>query len=72
MKRTGIKPIHKKARGGTDGANLSYMGLPTPDLFDGSINFHSVTEYIPFSSMISATEVLVQIPLIYAERHKNG
>jgi len=69
MKRTGVKPIHKKVRGGTDGANLSYMGLPTPNIFDGSINFHSVTEYIPLSSMITATEMLVQIPLIFAEKY---
>jgi len=69
IKKAGIQPIHKKVRGGTDGATLSYMELPTPNLFAGGLNFHSNTEYVPVNSMVKATEVLVNIPQIYVQRY---
>lgn len=57
----GITPIIKPIRGGTDGARLSYMGLPCPNLFTGGHNYHSKYEYIPISSMEKAVEVIVKI-----------
>jgi len=68
IKETGVEPIHKKVRGGTDGARLSFMGLPTPNLFAGGLNFHSNTEYVPVYSMVKAAEVLINIPQIYVKR----
>lgn len=56
-----VKPQIVPARGGTDGARLSYMGLPTPNLFTGGHNFHGKYEYIPVSSMESAVKVIVRI-----------
>ena len=52
-----MKPI----RGGTDGATLSFKGLPCPNLFAGGLNFHGVYEYIPVKSMELATQVLIEI-----------
>jgi tripeptide aminopeptidase len=69
-KRVGIEVVHKKVRGGTDGASLSFMGLPTPNLFAGGLNFHSKSEFIPVSSMVYATQTLIQIPQIYAQRYQ--
>ncbi len=61
MKELGIKPIIKPIRGGTDGSQLSYMGLPCPNIFAGGHNFHGRYEYVPLESMIKATEVIVKI-----------
>ncbi len=61
MKELGIKPIIKPIRGGTDGSQLSYMGLPCPNIFAGGHNFHGRYEYVPLESMIKATEVIVRI-----------
>lgn len=61
MKELGIKPIVKPIRGGTDGSQLSYMGLPCPNIFAGGHNFHGRYEYVPLESMIKATEVIVKI-----------
>lgn len=61
MEEVKVKPRISPIRGGTDGANLSYRGLPTPNLFTGGHNFHSRYEYIPVSSMEKAVEVLVKI-----------
>lgn len=57
----GIEPIIKPVRGGTDGARLSYMGLPCPNIFTGGHNFHGQYEYIPISSMEKAVKVIVKI-----------
>ncbi|MEI6856045.1 peptidase T [Psychrilyobacter sp.] len=57
----GIEPVIKPVRGGTDGARLSYMGLPCPNIFTGGHNFHGQYEYIPVSSMERAVEVIVKI-----------
>lgn len=61
MVKCGIEPVVIPIRGGTDGARLSYMGLPTPNLFTGGHNFHGRYEFIPISSMEKAVEVILQI-----------
>lgn len=67
MKQLGIKPIIKAIRGGTDGSQLSYMGLPCPNIFAGGHNFHGRYEYVPVESMIKATEVICKICELTAE-----
>ncbi len=70
MKSIGIKPLIKAIRGGTDGSQLSYKGLPCPNIFAGGHNFHGRYEYVPVESMIKATEVIVKIAEITAKRAK--
>ena len=71
MKLLNIKPIIKPIRGGTDGSQLSYMGLPCPNIFAGGHNFHGRYEYIPVESIIKATEVICKIAELTAEKAKN-
>ena len=61
MKQANVKPLIKAIRGGTDGSQLSYKGLPCPNIFAGGHNFHGKYEYIPLESMAKATEVIVNI-----------
>jgi tripeptide aminopeptidase len=61
MELCDITPIIKPIRGGTDGSQLSYMGLPCPNIFAGGHNFHGPYEYVPLESMQKATEVIVKI-----------
>ncbi len=61
MKDLKITPIIKPIRGGTDGSQLSYKGLPCPNIFAGGHNFHGRYEYIPVESMVKATEVIIGI-----------
>nr|WP_294926738.1 peptidase T [uncultured Flavobacterium sp.] len=61
MKELNIKPIIKPIRGGTDGSQLSYMGLPCPNIFAGGHNFHGKYEYVPAESIQKATDVIVKI-----------
>ena len=61
MEEIDIKPIIKPVRGGTDGARLSFMGLPCPNIFTGGHNFHGKYEYIPSKSMEKAVELIVGI-----------
>lgn len=61
MKNAGIEPKIKAIRGGTDGAQLSYMGLPCPNIFAGGMNFHGPYEYVALESMVKAVEVIVNI-----------
>jgi len=68
MEMAGIEPKIKPIRGGTDGARLSYMGLPCPNIFAGSHNFHGKYEYVPLESMHKAVEVILNIVKLYAER----
>ncbi len=68
MKQLNIKPIIKAIRGGTDGSQLSYKGLPCPNIFAGGHNFHGRYEYVPAESIQLATEVIVKIAKITAER----
>jgi len=68
MKELGIKPIIKPIRGGTDGCQLSYKGLPCPNIFAGGHNFHGKYEYIPVESMQKAIFVIVRIAELTARR----
>ena len=61
MKNIGITPCIKRIRGGTDGCNLSYMGLPTPNIFCGEHNFHSKTEFVSATDMKSAVMTIIGI-----------
>jgi len=61
MLECGIQPKIKAIRGGTDGAKLSYMGLPCPNIFAGGQNFHGRFEFIPEDSMVKAVEVILKI-----------
>ncbi|MDX6188531.1 peptidase T [Flavobacterium sp. Fl-318] len=61
MRELDIKPIIKPIRGGTDGSQLSYMGLPCPNIFAGGHNFHGKYEYVPAESIQKATNVIVKI-----------
>ena len=67
MEMAGIKPKVQPIRGGTDGANLSFMGLPCPNIFAGGHNFHGKLEFVPLESMEKASEVILNIIKIYAE-----
>ncbi|QJP33153.1 peptidase T [Nonlabens sp. Ci31] len=67
MKDIGIVPLIKPIRGGTDGSQLSYMGLPCPNIFAGGHNFHGPYEYVPVESMIKATEVIIRIAELVAQ-----
>lgn len=69
MKKLGIEPLIKPIRGGTDGSQLSYMGLPCPNIFAGGHNFHGRYEYVPVESMIKATEVICKIAELTAIRY---
>lgn len=68
MKQLHIKPHIKAIRGGTDGSQLSYMGLPCPNIFAGGHNFHGRYEYVPVESMIKATEVICKIAELTAKK----
>ncbi|HNX83553.1 MAG TPA: peptidase T [Bacteroidales bacterium] len=60
-RQAGIEPVIKPVRGGTDGARLSFMGLPCPNLFTGGHNYHGRFEYIPLQSMEKAVEVIINL-----------
>lgn len=68
MKEVGIVPKVKPVRGGTDGAQLSFKGLPCPNIFAGGLNFHGRYEFVPVQSMEKAMEVVVQIARLAAEK----
>ena len=67
MEMAGIKPKVQPIRGGTDGANLSFMGLPCPNIFAGGHNFHGKLEYVPLESMEKASEVILNIIQLFTE-----
>ena len=67
MEMEGIVPNIKPIRGGTDGANLSFMGLPCPNIFAGGHNFHGKMEFVPLESMEKASKVILNIISLYAE-----
>lgn len=67
MESIGIKPLIVPVRGGTDGARLSYMGLPCPNLCTGGHNFHGRFEYIPVQSMEKTVDLLIEIVKLYNE-----
>lgn len=68
LKRLDIKPIQHPIRGGTDGARLSFMGLPTPNIFAGGHNFHANTEYVAIQDMQLATKVVVELAQVWEEK----
>jgi tripeptide aminopeptidase len=70
MNDIGITPLIKPIRGGTDGSQLSFKGLPCPNIFAGGHNFHGRFEYVPVESMIKATEVIVGIAKKVSEKYK--
>ena len=67
MERAGVKPVVQPIRGGTDGAQLSFKGLPCPNIFAGGLNFHGRYEFVPIPSMERATDTIVEICKIIAE-----
>jgi tripeptide aminopeptidase len=67
-KRVGVEPKLMNIRGGTDGARLCFMGLPTPNLFAGGINFHGKKEFVPVESMGKTVGVIIEISKLVAEK----
>lgn len=68
MKAVGVDPIVKPIRGGTDGARLSFMGLPCPNIFAGGLNFHGRHEFVPIPSLQKAVDVIVKIVELVADK----
>ena len=68
IRRAGLEPIERPIRGGTDGSRLSFMGLPTPNLFAGEHNFHSRLEWVSVQDMEKAVEVIVELARVWGER----
>jgi len=68
MKNLDIEPVVKPIRGGTDGSQLSYKGLPCPNIFTGGENFHGKYEYISADHMVKAVNVVVEIAKMFEER----
>ena len=68
MKAAGVEPHVKAIRGGTDGAQLSFKGLPCPNIFAGGLNFHGRYEFVPIQSMEKAMNVIVKIAELTAAR----
>lgn len=66
MEMEGIKPKVQPIRGGTDGANLSFMGLPCPNIFAGGLNFHGKMEFVPVESMEKASKVILNLVSLFA------
>ena len=67
IRRCGLEPVEKPIRGGTDGSRLSFMGLPTPNLFAGEHNFHSRLEWVSAQDMDKAVEVIVRLCGIWSD-----
>ena len=67
MEMASVKPRIQPIRGGTDGANLSYMGLPCPNIFAGGLNFHGRMEFLPLENMEKASQVILNILSLFAE-----
>jgi tripeptide aminopeptidase len=67
VRRAGLEPRSRLIRGGTDGSRLSFMGLPTPNLFAGEHNFHSRLEWVSVQDMEKAVEVIVNLARIWEE-----
>ena len=68
MEMAGVKPRIQPIRGGTDGANLSFKGLPCPNIFAGGLNFHGKFEWVPVESMQKASAVILNIIKLYAQK----
>ena len=70
IERIGIEPIEKPIRGGTDGSRLSFMGLPTPNLFTGEHNFHSRLEWTSRGELELAVAAIVEVCCVWEEDHR--
>ena len=70
VKRAGVKPLLKLIRGGTDGARLTELGLPTPNLFAGGINFHSKKEWIAIDALEAASRTMIELTKLWVEDPK--
>lgn len=70
MEKLGIKPIIEPIRGGTDGSQLSYMGLPTPNIFTGGENYHGRYEYVSADNMVLAVQTIIEIVQLYEAQAK--
>lgn len=68
LENLGIKPIIQPIRGGTDGSQLSYMGLPTPNIFTGGENYHGRFEYVSADNMVQAVNTIIEIVQLYEQR----
>lgn len=68
FKRSGINCERKNIRGGTDGARLSFMGMPCPNIFTGEMGIHSKEEYVSVQDMNKAVEVLVNLVQVWEQR----
>lgn len=68
MTRLDIEPDIRPIRGGTDGSQLSYMGMPTPNIFTGGENYHGKFEYISVDNMVKATKVIIEIAKLFEEQ----
>ena len=68
--RAGLTPKRTSIRGGTDGSRLSFMGVPTPNLFDGSMNFHGKKEYVPLEWMDAAVETILHLMDVWVEKSR--
>jgi len=67
VRRTGIEPFSEPIRGGTDGARLTELGLPTPNLFTGGMNYHSRTEWAALPAMVRASQTIIELASLWAE-----
>ena len=68
IKRTGVKPVLSSIRGGTDGSRLSFMGLPTPNIFAGEHSFHSQLEWVAIQDMEMAVKTIVEVAKVWEEK----
>jgi tripeptide aminopeptidase len=68
ISRTGLVPHQGLIRGGTDGARLSYMGIPTPNIFTGGHNYHSKKEWVSIQDMVKAVETIVHLAMVWEEK----
>ena len=70
MESVGVKPLVKPIRGGTDGARLSFMGLPCPNIFAGGLNFHGRYEFLPVNSLEKSMQTIIKITELLAKKSK--
>ena len=68
IRRSGLTPVERPIRGGTDGSRLSFMGLPTPNIFAGEHNFHSRLEWVSAQDMDKAVETIVNLCRVWEEK----
>jgi tripeptide aminopeptidase len=68
MERAGVEPVKVPVRGGTDGSQLTFMGLPTANIFAGEENPHGKLEWIPAMSMVKSVETIMNISSLWAEK----